>query len=100
MLFDDWTVYADTAKLAIPEDNFKINSISRSADGNITIQWKAQPGFRYQVEYSDDMKNWKSDLPNSLIEEPSVQETGYTDNTATAQDRVRGYRVRRSEAGQ
>ncbi len=99
MLFDDWTVYADTSKLAIPEENFNINSITRSAGGNITIQWKAQPGFLYQVEYSDDMINWKSDLPNSLIEEPVNRETGYTDNT-TAQSRVRGYRITRSAAGQ
>ena len=99
MLFDDWTLYADTSKLAIPEANFEINSIGRSAEGHITIQWKAQPGFLYQVEYSDDMMSWKSDLPDSLIEEPVNRETGYTDTT-TALSRVRAYRVERSAAGQ
>ncbi|MCP4846799.1 MAG: hypothetical protein GY899_02495 [Verrucomicrobiaceae bacterium] len=99
MLFDYWTVYADTSKLAISEDNFHINSITRSGAGNITLEWKSQPGFLYQVEYSDDMINWKSDLPNSLIEEPVNRETSYTDIT-TAQARVRGYRITRATAGQ
>ena len=99
MLFDEWAVYADTSKLAIPKDNFHINSITRSGAGNITLEWKSQPGFLYQVEYSDDMINWKSDLPNSLIEEPVDRETSYTDIT-TAQTRVRGYRITRGAAGQ
>jgi hypothetical protein len=94
MLFDDWTVYADTSKLAIAEENLKINAITRSANGNVTIRWKAQPGFRYQVEYSDDMQSWQSDLPDSLIETPAEQETGYTDNS-TGQSRIRGYRIKR-----
>ncbi|MFP6873835.1 MAG: hypothetical protein VCA55_10045 [Verrucomicrobiales bacterium] len=99
MLFDDWTVYADTSKLAIPEENFHISSITQAAGDNITLQWKAQPGFRYQVEYSNDLLTWKSDLPDSLIEEPVETETGYTDTT-TAQSPERGYRITRTSAGQ
>jgi hypothetical protein len=98
MLFDDWTVYADTSKLTISEKDFNINSINRTTGGNITLQWKAQPGFRYQVEYSNDMITWKSDLPNSLIEQLQEADTEYTDNT-TGQIAVRGYRITRTPAG-
>ncbi len=94
MLFDDWAVYADTSKLVIAEKNLSINSVNRSANGNVTIRWNAQPGFLYQVEYSDDMQNWQSNLPDSLVEESSAQETSYTDNT-TDQSRLRGYRIKR-----
>ncbi len=98
MLFDDWTVYADTSKLTIPEENFKINSITQTAGGDITLQWKSRPGFRYQVEYSNDLLTWQSDLPNSLIEEPVETETGYTDTTTT-QSPERAYRITRTPAG-
>jgi len=98
MLFDDWAVYADTSKLTIPAENFGINSITQDAGDNIRIQWQAQPGFRYQVEYSDDMINWKADLPNSLIEEPVETETAYTD-TNTNESPARGYRITRTPAG-
>lgn len=96
MLFDDWAVYADTKKLTITEDPFKIRSIIRQPNGKNTISWKMQPGFNYQVQYSDNLSAWKSNLPGSLLSTEEEQITNFTDNSNTVK-RTRQYRVYRSE---
>jgi hypothetical protein len=96
MLFDDWTVYADTKKLTLAENPFKIRSITRQPNGKNTISWKMQPGFNYQIEYSDDLRIWKSNLPGSLLSSDEEQITNFTDNPNSI-NRTRQYRVYRSE---
>ncbi len=96
MLFDDWAVYADTKKLTITENPFKIRSIIREPNGKNTISWKMQPGFNYQLQYSDNLGVWKSNLPGSLLSTDEEKNTNFTDNSNTI-NRARQYRVYRSE---
>ena len=52
----------------------EIDSISRDPAGNIRISWLPTAGYSYKVEYSDDLVNWRADLPDSDF--PSPAETG------------------------
>ncbi len=98
MLFDDWTVTADTVKAVIPEDPFVLRGVERDAQNCVVLTWKAQPGFSYQVEYSDDGATWKSDLPDSTKTETSEIDTSFTDPDSAAMP-TRLYRVVRNPAG-
>ena len=65
--------------------------IANNGQGTTTLTWEATPGISYQVEYSDDLENWFSDLPNSSF--PDVAEAGtltFSDETAPA---TRYYRI-------
>ena len=57
------------------ENPFKIRSIIRQPNGKNTISWKMQPGFNYQLQYSDDLISWKSNLPGSLLSTDEEQIT-------------------------
>ncbi|NIP98779.1 MAG: hypothetical protein GWO24_37405, partial [Akkermansiaceae bacterium] len=51
---DNWMLVADfsieTVEAGRPPP--VIDSLSRDANGNITLTWQAEPGFDYSVEYS------------------------------------------------
>ena len=96
MLFDDWSVLVDTIKSVIPEDPFKVISIALDPSNCAVLTWKAQPGFSYRVEYSDDMINWLSDLPDSTKIESTEKDVSYTDTSSAGLSR-RFYRVVRSD---
>ena len=55
-----------------------------------------KPGFNYQLQYSDDLISWKSNLPGSLLSTDEEQITNFTDNSNSLR-RTRQYRVYRSE---
>ncbi|MEN8693275.1 MAG: hypothetical protein ABF334_00540, partial [Akkermansiaceae bacterium] len=40
-------------------------SINENAEP--VLEWEGKGGFTYQVEYCDDLLNWKDDLPNSVL---------------------------------
>ena len=96
LLFDDIAVYASTTKLVIPENPFRIKSISKNNDGKNQVSWKMQPGFSYQVEYSDNLINWKNDLPGSQLSGVEEKIINFTDNS-NIQSKLRYYRIIRSE---
>lgn len=98
MFIDDFSVTVDSVATVIPEEPFKLISVGRDGSNDVVLTWRAQPGFDYQVEYSDDMATWRTDLPDSLKSEPVEVETSYTDLSASsAPNRI--YRVVRTESG-
>lgn len=96
LLFDDWSVSVDSERIVIPLEPFKISQVSRDAQSRAIIEWTAQPGFTYQLEYSDDLTTWKADLPNSTKAESTETDISYVD-LASATLPMRYYRVVRSQ---
>ncbi len=95
---DNWMLVADTVIHSAPlgTEPFRLSSFSR-VGGTTTLSWAAQKGFDYQVEYSDDLKAWRTDLPNSSFSGIA------TDQTILFQDLSPGvvgrcYRVMRDES--
>ena len=64
---DNFLLVADYAVNSYNPDDLIVPTLSITHDGgaNATIAWQAAAGISYQVEYSDDLDNWFSDLPNS-----------------------------------
>ena len=76
-------VYADTSHLPVPFQSFDaglgispltdfpkpaIPDLNVTHDGNIlSLSWIGEFGVSYQIEYSDDLENWFSDLPGSTF---------------------------------
>ena len=96
MLFDDWTVKAISARPGNSTGSRQLSPrINLRPNGNISLHWRARPNTRYQVEHSDDLSNWKADLPDSLVTatEENVPVT-FVDRSRP-KGNVRYYRVRR-----
>lgn len=95
---DNFLLVADLAVRSVPTGTEPfVAGFTRTAGGERTISWPADPGFIYQVEYSGDLIDWFTDLPDSEITAGSVSGTmSYTDPTP-GQPARRFYRVRRTE---
>lgn len=94
---DNWMLVADTVIRSVPAgiEPFRLSSFSRTGN-TTTLSWPGQQGFDYQVEYSDSLGKWFTDLPNSAF--PGVA----ADQAITFQDLTAGltrrfYRVVRME---
>ena len=96
LLFDDLALYASTTKLVIAENPFKIKSITKNTNGSRELSWKIQPGFSYQVQYSDDLREWKSDLLDSKFSGNEEKTINFTDNS-TPLNNKRYYRIVRTQ---
>ena len=100
---DNWFLLADLrvdtaieAPDPVGTEPFAITEISKGADGQVTVHWPGDPGFVYQVEYSEDLQTWKRDLPASLISAASSSGSmSFADNEP---GNSRHYRVIRSVA--
>ena len=95
---DNWMLIADSIVWALPpgEEELLIDSIGFDAEGFPELEFTVDPGWTYQIEYTDDMVTWHADLPNSLFsgaEQTSQQQ--FTDPTNRPPVR-RYYRVERS----
>jgi hypothetical protein len=95
---DNWMLIADTEIRSVPAgiEPFRLTSFARQGN-TTTLSWPGQRGFDYQVEYSDDLGIWHSDLPDSTFAAIAA------DQTLTCQDLTPGvakrwYRVRRTES--
>ncbi|MGK0188983.1 MAG: hypothetical protein ACI9R3_004799 [Verrucomicrobiales bacterium] len=93
LLFDDWNVSALKNTTTPDSKNFHIARIVRRPNGNMMLRWPAENGTQYHVEYSDDLIQWKNDLPNSTVT------AAQGESEATWADRrpntgIRYYRVR------
>ena len=74
---------------------FQISSMMHTA-ATTTLTWPGQKGFDYQIEYSNDLIDWRKDLPGTSF--PAI----LADQTLTFQDTTSGlprrfYRVLRTE---
>jgi hypothetical protein len=94
---DNWMLIADTVVRSAPLgiEPFKVTSLTHSPTST-TLSWPAQRGFDYQIEYSHDLTDWRSDLSGSAF--PAV----LADQALTFQDATSGlprrfYRVLRIE---
>lgn len=94
---DNWMLVADAVVRSAPlgVEPFRLESFART--GGVTrLSWLAQQGFDYQVEYSDDLMAWRTDLPNSSF--PGItteQEMLFQDSSPSVARRY--YRVLRDE---
>jgi len=57
MLFDDYSIRTDPVTTAL--------ELSKSNTGAPMLAWNEEAGYSYQVQYSSDLKTWRTDLPNS-----------------------------------
>jgi hypothetical protein len=91
MLFDDFAVRIDPVPDAV------ITNFSRDAvSGSTQLQWWSEALYRYQVEFSDDLTNWKSDLPGSYFTAANTGVSPVFSDTSAAGIARRFYRVLRT----
>ena len=99
---DNWMLLADLRVATVGDEPdpptavtpFAIKGISRNSEGEITLNWPGDLGYTYQIEYSDDLTLWLSDLPESRITQVSSSGTmTFTDQSASI---ARHYRVIRT----
>ena len=95
IVFDDWKVSASDTATEQPEAPAPrgeiILRITRRPNGNVRLSFKTDPNVSYQIEYSNDLVDWKSDLPNSTVS-TAEPEASFMDRTARGQRRY--YRIR------
>jgi hypothetical protein len=88
MLVADWYVSADAPVV--------IDGVSPGSNGFPVLKWAATKGFKYAVEYADEMKLWTSGLPNSVFSNIAAPTTlTFTESTNASR---RAYRIRRTAA--
>ena len=66
---DNWMLVADLFAWAIPEGTPEVETQApgMTPDGQAVLGFSGEPGWTYQVEYTDSLKNWQSNLPNSTF---------------------------------
>ena len=95
---DNWMIVLDCIIWAIPpgEPLFHIDQIQFGSGGQPELEFTAEPGWTYQVQYSENLVDWDSNLPGSnfsgFSEPTQVFFTDSTHNSAT----TGWYRVKRS----
>jgi len=85
MLFDDYRVRTDAVSTTA--------TFTKSTGGAARIAWNEEAGYTYQVQYSNDLKTWNSDLANSSHTATLTQSATFTDPT-TPVPGVRFYRIK------
>jgi hypothetical protein len=79
---DNWLLVADWLVASIPPGPFAVKTFARSGGGQGMLSWPSHAGFDYQVQYSGDLKTWKSDLPGSRFAAIATEGTlSFTDPT-------------------
>lgn len=96
---DNKMLVSDVFVWAVPpgEEDFQVDEVGVNRSGMPEIEFTAEPGWDYQVEYSADLKDWHDDLPNSFftgIEEKTQLE--WSDPSPPTPPARRWYRVQRS----
>ena len=91
MLFDDFAVRID------PIPDVTVLDFTRNAStGATSITWWTEALYKYQLQYSEDLTQWKTDLPGSFLTAASTGVSPvFTDSTAAGRVK-RFYRVVRT----
>jgi hypothetical protein len=93
---DNWLLVADWMVAAIPPGSFAVNSFARNGSGQGVLSWPGHPGFDYQVQYSNNLASWQSDLPGAQFPAHATEGSmTFTDPTSSMPGR-RYYRVLRT----
>lgn len=63
------TAKFEAAGFAIGEDPdpLEVDDVRLVPGAGIQFTWTGRAGLRYQIEYTNDLKQWLQDLPNSLL---------------------------------
>jgi hypothetical protein len=97
MAGNNWLLVADCSIWAIPfgTPTVETSSPSFNNDGLPTLQFSAEIGWTYQIEYTNSLGEWLSDLPNStFVASQPGQVINFTDEDPHRPE-MRYYRVRR-----
>lgn len=64
---NNWLLVADWFVRSVPVgvEPFVIDGLTRDEAGETTLSWLGEPGFDYQVWYSDDLESWHDTLPDA-----------------------------------
>ena len=95
---NNWLLVADLAVIAVPpgEGPFLMDTIGFSETGQATFSFTGEPGWNYQVEFSDNAILWRNTLPDSFFTAiPEPTQLPFTDPTPSPPP-GRYYRVVRS----
>lgn len=77
---DNWLLVADWLVASIPPEPFGMRSFVINGSRQAEMKWPAHGGFDYQVQYSPDLKTWKSDLAGSrFAANPTEGTLSFTD---------------------
>lgn len=95
MAGDNWLLVADLLVERSPQQSSELHfDLTLSESGCACLRWQGDPGYTYQVEYSEDLASWLNDLPQSTFTPDTDSELEFVDNQLTTQ---RFYRLRRSQ---
>ena len=66
---NNWLLVADLNVIAVPpaEEEFTMDTVGLGGSGEPTLSFTGDPGWDYQVEYSDDGAIWRTNLPGSFF---------------------------------
>jgi hypothetical protein len=94
---DNWMLVADTVVRSVPLgiEPFRLSSLTHTALAT-TLTWPAQKGFDYQIEYSNNLVEWRRDLPGSGFS-ATLADQALSFQDATSGLPRRFYRVLRTE---
>jgi hypothetical protein len=95
---NNWMLVADCEVWAVPHGVPEIttNLIDPTTTGEPGFEFTGEPGWTYQIQYTDSFSNWDADLPNStfVVTEPSTK-LQFTDPTSRP-TQARFYRIVRT----
>lgn len=97
---NNFLVVADFAIQSVPVGIEPFScQIEAGPGGQPLLSWPMDPGFRYQVERSEDLKIWDSNLPGGSQIAGNLRSMGtFTDSDASPMVGARFYRVLRLES--
>ncbi len=95
---DNWMLVADTIVWAIPpgEKNFQVDQVSFDSAGQPQIEFTGEPGWTYQVQYTDNLLEFFQDLPGSTFTGIATPAQIQFSDPTTRRPSTRWYRVVRT----
>ncbi len=94
---NNWMLVAETKVTAIPQgvETPTIAEFSQTSTGS-NLRFLGEPGWTYQIQYSDTLSAWKDDLPNSTFTSTGTARMFTFSTPKSAASAMRFYRVQRT----